>query len=548
VIVFALSALGLDWLMGRTGQVSIGNGALMAVGAYTTAISAQHSWAPFPVPLLLSGAFGAIAGLIVALPSLRLRGIYFALTTLALQFLVSFAAQEYERNSNQLSGLMAPPLRIFGHTFVYGPSYLALLAGILLVTLLLLSNMYRRLPGRMWLATKESELAASTIRVNVRRWKLVSFVGSSMLIAISGSLYAYYLGSVSSDTFSLTFAITFVVMTIVGGVNSMAGAIVGAALVTLAPQLLTTISDQVPNSTWLHNNLPAINNGLYGLLVLIVLLYLPRGIVPSIQEAFRRSRHRHTRSLSVAVYSPTEASSARAVEHSQAESSAAPLLEIKNLTVMYSNGAHALNGVHLDIGTDEAVSIVGRNGAGKSSLLRSVSGFFATEHVDRRGSVRFAGQELIRANPIRAAKLGIVLVPERDKVFPSLSVGEHLRHLGDPDVAKTQLPEVWEFLQRRWKSPAGLLSGGERQMLAIAVAASLQPRLILIDEMSLGLAPVMISRVSDVLQGLRSRTHISLLLVEQNVAVAESLGDRTFHMVSGELQATGYVPKLEQLS
>jgi len=574
VIIFALSALGLDWLMGRTGQVSIGNGPLMAIGAYTTAIISRHPWAPFPVPVIIAGLIGAGTGLVIALPSLRLRGFYFALTTLALQFIVQFAAETYETDSGNFSGLTVKPIRVFGHSFNYGVGYVALLSVILVLTVVLLSNMYKRLPGRMWRAIKESELAASTIQVSVRRWKLTSFVGSSGLIAVAGSLFAYYTGLVSSDTFTLTFAISFVVMTIVGGMNSMAGAIVGAAVVTLSPQLLTSISGHFPQGSWVQRDLPAINSGLYGVLVLLVLLYLPTGIAPSLQnlggDGAKRLRRLWGDSPAAPItqktgipespptnglHSSSATLSPQAQRHGSGDRSPAPsgeerderstlvqgseartLLTIHELAVKYANGATALNRVSLSIRENETVAVVGRNGAGKTTLLRSLGGFFGTEKVRRRGSVIFDGHEVIGATPVQAASLGIVLVPEREKVFPSLTVAEHLRHLGNAEVARSELPEVWEFLQRLWKSPAGSLSGGERQLLAISLAASLEPRLLMIDEMSLGLAPVMIERVTEVLLGLRQRDRLSLLIVEQNIAVAERLAQRVLHLENGELR------------
>ena len=114
VIIYAISALGLEWLMGRTGQVSLGNAALMAVGAYTTAIVAPESWAPFPVPIVISALVGAVIGFIVGLPALRLRGVYLALATLALHFIVVFAADRYQKDTGSISGLSVPVAEIGG--------------------------------------------------------------------------------------------------------------------------------------------------------------------------------------------------------------------------------------------------------------------------------------------------------------------------------------------------------------------------------------------------------------------------------------------------
>jgi branched-chain amino acid transport system permease protein len=532
VLIYGMSALGLDWLMGRAGQVSIGNGALMAVGGFLTAGLSRLDWVVFPVPVIASGVVGAVVGLIIALPSLRLSGVYFALVTLALQFLVVFGAQWFEATTGEVSGLPVRAPSIGGVTFEYGPSYLVLLAAVLGVAMLLLRNMYRRMPGRMWLAIRESELAASTIQVDARRWKLSAFVGSSSLIAVSGSLLAYYMGTVSSDTFTLDFAITFVVMIIVGGMGSMGGALLGAAVVTLAPFGLRTLAQLDPDSLWLQTNLPVVQNGLYGFIVLLVLLYLPRGVVPTLAGLLTKaSRQRATAAVDLAAVHTAPALTRDRAEPDKPETG----LVISDLQVTYRNGARALNGAGMTVGAGEVVAVVGRNGAGKSTLLRSISGFFGTEQVSSAGSVRFAGTELVGATPLRTSRLGVVLVPERDKVFPSLTVADHISHLGAVDAARAAIPDAWPILERRWRSPAGLLSGGERQLLAIAMAASLEPELLLLDEMSLGLAPVMIDRVADAIRQLRAARPITIVIVEQNIAVASALAERVYRLDGGRL-------------
>ena len=531
VLIYGMSALGLDWLMGRAGQVSIGNGALMAVGGFLTAGMSRLDWAVFPVPLVASAVVGAGVGLVIALPSLRLSGVYFALVTLALQFLVVFGAQRFEAATGEVSGLVVRAPSIGGFTFEYGPSYVLLLAAVLGVVMLALRNMYRRLPGRMWLAIRESELAASTIQVSARRWKLSAFVGSSSLIAVSGSLLAYYMGTVSSDTFTLDFAITFVVMIIVGGMGSMGGALLGAAVVTLAPFGLRLLANLDPNSLWLQTNLPVVQNGLYGFIVLLVLLYLPRGVIPTAAGFVTKAARQRSGT-------PAPTGTARTTARVEPSAAVPPTagLVITDLHVTYRNGARALDGAGMAVGAGEVVAVVGRNGAGKSTLLRSISGFFATEQVTSRGSVRFAGTELVGASPLRTSRHGIVLVPERDKVFPSLTVADHIRHLGDVDAARAALPEAWPIIERRWRAQAGLLSGGERQLLAIAMAASLEPDLLLVDEMSLGLAPVMIDRVADAIRQLRASRPLTIVIVEQNVAVASALAERVHRLEDGRIR------------
>jgi ABC-type branched-subunit amino acid transport system permease subunit/ABC-type branched-subunit amino acid transport system ATPase component len=541
VIIYAISALGLDLLMGRAGQVSIGNAALMAVGGYLTAIVSTKAWGFFPIPVLVAGVAGAAVGFIVGLPALRLRGIYLALATLALHFIVQFGADRYQQKTGQISGLSPEPPSFAGFQFQYGKSYVLLLAVALGITILVLRNVYRHAPGRMWMGIRESELAAAAIGVNATRWKLIAFVTSSAIIACAGSFFAYYTQSVSSETFNLDFAITFIVMIIIGGVGSIAGAIVGATIVTMAPYALTTVTDHLPSSPlsgWLHDNIFYLNNGLYGLLVLFFLLYQPEGAVPGLRRLGRWAVARLVSATRPVHVEAAPEDTATLVRHLPSKA-ATPLLRVEDLGVTYRTGARAVDGIELEVPEGAIVALLGRNGAGKTSTLRAISGFFGSERVRVDGRVLVDGRNVAGLSPVRAAKLGLVLVPERDKVFASLRVSEHLR-IADRDRGEALREEpLFAPLWTRLDSPAGLLSGGERQLLSLSTAWLLRPRLLMIDELSLGLAPVMIRRLVAGVRELRDKHGMTFLLVEQNAAAALEVADWLYVMEAGKIVAQG---------
>jgi branched-chain amino acid transport system ATP-binding protein len=213
------------------------------------------------------------------------------------------------------------------------------------------------------------------------------------------------------------------------------------------------------------------------------------------------------------------------------------ILRLENVTLTYSNGALALDGVDMSLGEGEIVGIVGRNGVGKTSLMRSITGFYRTEGARVSGRIEIAGRQIVRGSPVTSARHGITLVPERDKVFTELTVEEHLRHVGDINAARVAMPNEWALFESKWKTRAGQLSGGERQLLALAMAASLQPRVLLIDEMSLGLSPIAIQRVVAAIRDMQARAGMSVVVVEQNVQVARELCQRVFLMEAGQLQA-----------
>ena len=540
VIIYAISAVGLNVLMGQAGLVSIGNAALMAIGAYTTAILAPMAfWGAFPMPLLTSVVVGGVVGLLIALPALRLRGIYLALATLALQFFVAFGGDRYQSETGHVSGVPVGTLTVAGHAFVGGErDFVLLIGGLLGITSLIVRALSRHAPGRMWNALRESELAATAIGVDAVRWKLSAFVVSSAIIAASGSLLAYANQVVSADSFTLEFAVTFIVILILGGMGTATGPIVGSIVVVALPYVLTNLTSGLPPTgwaSWLNTNIFYINNGLYGLLVLVVLLYLPEGVVPAAGRLARRMTAR-VRTAGTRSLAPGRVRSDVAVDD-PAETGPA-LLEVRGLNVTYPTGALAVHDLHLRVAPQSIVALLGRNGAGKSSTLRAISGFLPAEQVSVSGVIRLAGQRMQGASPSDSAARGIVLVPERAKVFPTLTVHEHLKLAAAHDVGDVVARPYFARLAERLDQSAGLLSGGERQLLALATASLLRPKLLMVDEFSLGLAPVMIQEVAGVIRGLRD-DGLTVLLVEQNAHAAAELADWVYVLDGGELVAEG---------
>jgi branched-chain amino acid transport system ATP-binding protein len=227
------------------------------------------------------------------------------------------------------------------------------------------------------------------------------------------------------------------------------------------------------------------------------------------------------------------------------------LLQVEKVEVVYKRVVTAVQGVTLSVKPRQIVAILGTNGAGKTTTLRAISGFLGLDDARvTEGAVTFQGRRIENAAPHDVAARGIALVPERDKVFPNLTVAENLvvpvsrasaveRRRQDEQIYQL-FPRLAELRQRI----GGLLSGGERQTLAIACALTCRPKLLLVDELSLGLAPVIVRDLTQRLLAVRDELGIAVLLVEQSAAAALAIADHAYVMENGRIVLDGDREKL----
>jgi branched-chain amino acid transport system ATP-binding protein len=223
----------------------------------------------------------------------------------------------------------------------------------------------------------------------------------------------------------------------------------------------------------------------------------------------------------------------------------APLLELANVSTFYG-AVQALRNVNLAVYEGEIVALIGANGAGKSTLLMTVCG---NPHP-RQGSVFYAGEEITRLPTYRIMRRGIAQAPEGRRIFPRMTVRENLligAQARDPEAAEAELPYVLELFPRlaeRLDQRGGTLSGGEQQMLAIARALMAGPRLLLLDEPSLGLAPLVARQIFAAIRALNQERRLTVLLVEQNAYQALRLAHRAYVLVNGTITMQGPAAEL----
>ena len=275
----AIGALSLMLLTGYAGQISLGHAGLLAAGAFTAGILFREFDAPFWVTLPAAAAVGALLGIVFGLPSLRLRGLYLAVSTLALYFVVVYLGGEYETRRGFSTGIMIDPPKVGGYAITDGRVWYFVLLMAAATTLLICINLLRSRTGRAWRAIRAHETVAEALGINIAAYKLLAFVISSAMAAVAGVLFAYYRHFVSVEAFSLFLSIQYVAMIIVGGMGSLLGALLGAVFVTLFPYLIEAALQKLPNAQSYAGVLFAVDYAAFGAVMILFLLFEPLGLV-----------------------------------------------------------------------------------------------------------------------------------------------------------------------------------------------------------------------------------------------------------------------------
>jgi branched-chain amino acid transport system permease protein len=240
--VLAIAALGLNILTGYTGQISLGHAAFMGVGAYACAILAARLELPFWVAVPAGGAAACLAGMVVGVPSLRIKGLYLAIATLAAQVIFEWVFNNWTSLTGGIRGINVPPARLPGLAFDTDRKIFFLVHAVAALHVLAAANLFRTRVGRAFVAVRDRDLSAELIGVNLFRTKILSFMISSYYAGIAGGLWVYFTRVVTPEAFPLSLSVQFLAMIIVGGLGSIKGTILGTVFVTLVPEGLRSLT------------------------------------------------------------------------------------------------------------------------------------------------------------------------------------------------------------------------------------------------------------------------------------------------------------------
>ncbi|MBV8980438.1 MAG: ATP-binding cassette domain-containing protein [Acidimicrobiia bacterium] len=527
-LVAALILLSLVLLTGYGGQISLAQWTFVGFGAFAVGkVAGGDSVLGVLAAVGFAGAIGALS----ALPALRLRGLYLALATFA--FAVAMRPVFFENNNIFGQG---GALRV-GRVLVHGNSaFVVLIAVVFAAAAVGVLAVRRSSFGRRLVAMSDSQVACATLGMSLTWTKLIVFAASAGLAGLAGALYGGLQGSVGSLNFDVLNSLAIFLLLAVWGVDS----ILAALFAGVAYAYLFVLASHFPDIRGLSFMLTG--------LAALGIARNPEGAIALTSHNFERIKGwwqaRGEREPAAAApdlgFAPlvVNAGAGAANGGGNGHHGQTPALELIDVHTGYGR-IEVVHGVDLVVPPATVFALLGPNGAGKSTLLRTASG----GHPAWSGCVHIAGVHVNGAAPEAMARLGVCTVPEGRSIFANLTVAENLRMMtyragvSEHDVEERAYAAFPRLAERRHQL-AGTLSGGEQQMLAMARAVATDPKVLLLDEISLGLAPRIVASLYEHVAELKEQG-MAILLVEQFVQTALSVADFAAVMTQGRIYRMG---------
>jgi branched-chain amino acid transport system permease protein len=274
-----IAATGLNLLTGFTGQISLGHAAFVGIGAYTSAILVTRLGFSFWLSIPFAGLVAAAAGMVIGIPSLRVKGLYLCIATLAAQFIFEFIFIHWESMTKGITGIHVPPPKIGNFEFTTEKEFYWITLFFVILAVGYARNLVRSRMGRAFVAIRDRDLSAEIIGINLFRYKLSAFAVSSFYAGVAGALWVTFLKVVTPDHFPFILSIQYLAMIIVGGLGSILGSIFGAVFMTLIPEILNYLSEVVkvyaPGREEIFVPLKEV---IFGVLIVLFLIFEPRGL------------------------------------------------------------------------------------------------------------------------------------------------------------------------------------------------------------------------------------------------------------------------------
>ena len=525
--VMMLVAIGLNLLTGYAGQVSLGHGALVAVGSYTTALLMIDAHWSFWLAALAGMAVSTLAGLVMALPALRLSTWYFALVTLTFAQVVTDLLVEWRSLTRGFSGLVGIPPPTMG-AYMLGPVEVYLtVAACVVLAFVGVRNLSRSRYGRGMVAARDNPLAATASGVSLLRIKLFAFAVSAALAGLAGAFYAVQKTVITPEDFTADFSIFFLLIIVVGGLGRLWGPVVGTLVFFLLPEMLG------PLQSW--------RLLIYGVVLLVLMVFAPHGIMG--MPVWQRQRR------------PAVDDTPPADAQMQAQPVQRLSLAVQDLHKQFG-GVAALQGCALAAEAGSTHALVGPNGSGKTTTLNVISGFIRSDS----GAVLIGGTDVSGRAPHRIARLGVGRTFQTPKLLHDLSVLDNVRLGGFASERATAfeilfgLPRARQDrrdgsaaamallrfvgLAERAGDLAGDLPHGQQRLVEIARAMAGRPSLLLLDEPAAGLSMDELDRLGALIEAIAA-LGTTVLVVEHHLELIARISRSVTVLDRGRVLAGG---------
>lgn len=532
--VYYLCALGMNVLVGYAGQKSLGQAGLFAAGAYAVALLTTRTELDPALALVLAVVASGICGVLIAMPSLRVKGPYLAMVTMAFGIVVEKLISEWTDVFGGATGIYGIRSLTWNGAPLTMAQWVGVATALSAIVHLLLRNLMGGRHGRAMLSLQADEIAASSVGVRVYRAKVTAFVIAAVTCGIGGALVAQQNQYINSDFISFHLSIFILLLVLFGGVGTTYGPLAGAVLLTAIDAAL---------ARW-----PAVQHLVYGALLLFALYVMPGGVMGLFKT--RPKAERDARPANGA--SPSQASNIRAIADTAEQGE---LLLVDGVSKSYG-GVKPAREVSFRLQRGHVHALIGPNGAGKSTMINMLSGVVTPD----AGAIHFRGRNIIGVESHAICQLGMGRTFQNLRLFNDLSVldnvmlGRHSRMRNgllssllalpgarqQEDEARSHALSVLSLvgLEHLQDAPAGSLPYGVQRRVELARALATEPQLMLLDEPAAGLNPQETAELGDLLVKI-SRLGITILMVEHHMDLVMKISDHVIVLDYGVKIAEG---------
>ena len=522
---------GLNVLVGFSGQISLGHAGFYAIGAYTAALlTVRAGWSPW-LAVLAAILLSALVGAGVAGAALRVSGPYLAMVTIAFGIIVEGILVEWVSVTGGPGGVfnIPKPSLFRSYWIVMGAAALALW---------LVRNLRRSAWGRAFLAVRGSDVAAESLGLSAYYVRIMAFTVSAGFAGAAGGMFTFVNGYVSPDSFTLQTSILFLLALLFGGEGTVAGPMIGSLILTLLPELLTSLADY--------------RLILYGGLLMCSIYWLPAGVV----GAFRKKGGGDAARARPSTHGTPAASEGLGRDSGGETDGKRALLQVEGVSLSFG-GVAALADVSVTIPPRGIHAVIGPNGAGKTTLLNVLSGYYAPD----AGHIRLDGRAITGRPPYAIARRGVARTFQTAQVFGNISVLENVAVgiagprlggmvsalLGAPwtrrreaEIRRAALALLESAGLADWTDrPADALPAGLRRQLEIVRALAGRPRFLLLDEPAAGLSPTEVKELDSRLTALAHDGGPAIVLVEHHMDLVMAVSDQISVLDYGRVIASG---------